>query len=267
LWLLLIYERTKSDQRYLQFEIFVRGLAIKEFTQNTVQKNFSDYIFILIPAYNEADNLSVILPRIPNIIREYRVKFLVIDDGSTDDTINVAKQNGALIAAHYTNRGGGAALKTGYDIIKNLKPLIIVTMDADGQHNPEEIHVLVEPILNDNADFVIGSRVLGTCEKYSGLRSAGVHFFSKIINVIMGTKITDCSSGFRAFNKSVLENCFISQEQYHTAELIIEASKRDFRIQERPITISKRLMGKSKKGSNFKYGLFFLRTILKTWWR
>ena len=211
--------------------------------------------------------MAMVLPRIPRKIQHIPVKILLIDDGSSDETYNVTKQNGALVARHPTNRGGGAALKTGYDIIKKVKPLVIVTMDSDGQHSPDEISTLVEPILQDKADFVIGSRVLGSSAKYSRIRSYGIHVFSKLINIIVGTAITDCSSGFRAFNRAVLENCLLIQEQYHTAELIIEASKRGFRIQETPVNITCRLSGKSKKGRDFKYGLFFLRTILKTWLR
>ena len=140
-------------------------------------------------------------------------------------------------------------------------------MDADGQHNPEEIGTLVGPVVTQEADFVIGSRVLGSSDKYSTIRAYGVQVFSKLINMLVGAKITDCSSGFRAFNRRVLEDCLLIEEQYHTAELIIEASKRGFRIQERPVNIAARLSGRSKKGSDYRYGLSFLLTILKTWLR
>lgn len=267
LWFLFIYERFKSEQRYYQFDGLVRRLAVREFERSHKQDIFPNAVFILIPAYNEAENLNIVLPRIPDKILCKPIKILIIDDGSSDGTYNVAKKSGALVASHSTNRGGGASLKTGYEIVMSLQPLVLVTMDADGQHNPEEIITLIEPILNDEADLVIGSRILGESAKYSRVRLYGVYIFSKLINVLIGTRITDCSSGFRAFNRAVLDNCFLIQEQYHTAELIIEASKRGFRIKEKPVTISNRLSGKSKKGRDFKYGLFFLRTIIKTWWR
>lgn len=267
LWFFYLYERNKAEQRYFQFDGLVRGLTVREFIRDHIHDIVSGSIVILMPAYNEADNLVVILPRIPQKINSIPVNILLIDDGSSDDTHNIAKKSGALVATHPTNMGGGAALRTGYDIIRKLDPVVIITMDADGQHSPEEIGTLVEPILQDKADFVIGSRVLGSSADYSRIRSCGVHVFSKLINIIVGTTITDCSSGFRAFNRAVLENCLLIQEQYHTAELIIEASKRGFRIRESPVNISCRLSGKSKKGKNLKYALYFLRTIIKSWLR
>ena len=191
----------------------------------------------------------------------------MLDDGSSDGTADVARSKKAFVAVHPTNRGGGAALKTGYDLVTHLKPAVVLTMDADGQHNPAEIETLVKPILDDEADFVIGSRILGKCADYSKFRLLGVHVFSRLINFIAGTKITDCSSGYRAIRGKVLEDCLLLQEQYHTAEVIIEAAKRKFRITERPVDIADRLSGQSKKGHDLKYGLFFLRTIIKTWIR
>jgi glycosyltransferase involved in cell wall biosynthesis len=218
------------------------------FLKENGDKILSGSIIVIIPAYNEEKNLEIVLPRIPDTILNIPVTTLVIDDGSADETAAISEKLGALVAIQKTNRGGGAALKVGYEIIKKLNPAVIVTMDADGQHNPEEIERLVEPLLNKKSDFIIGSRILGECEKYSHLRIFGVTFFSKIINMMIGTQITDCSSGFRAINKKVLEKCLLFQEQYHTAEIIIEAGKRGFRIDERPITITKRSVVKAKKG-------------------
>jgi glycosyltransferase involved in cell wall biosynthesis len=267
LWFLYLAERAKTERRYLQFDALVRQLSIRDFFYSNSKKNTSGSIFILIPAFNEAKNLTAILPIIPDEIQGIPVNILVIDDGSSDDTSLVAEKYGALVAIHTTNRGGGAALNTGYSLVKKLNALYVVTMDADGQHNPEEIPKLAAPIINNEADLIIGSRILGSCDEYSRIRLYGVNLFSKLINIMQGSKITDCSSGFRAFNKIILEKCVLVQEQYHTAELIIETAKRGYRIEERPVNISARLSGKSKKGRDIKYGLFFLRTILKTWFR
>lgn len=267
LWLLLFYERNKNDSRYLKFDHWVRNATVNEFMADSIQNIQPGSILVLIPAYNEAENLDIVLPRIPRQILDKKVTVLVVDDGSTDQTSVIAKKHGALTAIHQTNRGGGAALKVGYKISKLIRPALIVTMDADGQHNPNEIETLVTPILKDDADFVIGSRIIGSSDKYSWFRLFGVGLYSKMINIILGTHITDCSSGFRAFNLSVLENCLLLQDQYHTAELIIEAAKRNYRINEQPIHIAKRLSGSSKKGKDIKYALAFFRTILKTWIR
>jgi glycosyltransferase involved in cell wall biosynthesis len=155
----------------------------------------------------------------------------------------------------------------GYDIADRLGATVVVTMDADGQHQPEEIDRLVEPIIKGNADIVIGSRVIGEREKDSAIRWVGIHFFNTVINILTGLSITDCSSGYRAFRLEKLRKVKLTQDQYHTAELIIDAVKKRMVIVESPITITRRLHGSSKKGTNFWYGFGFLKTVIKTWWR
>jgi len=267
LWFFLFYQRAKNETRYYQFDNLVRALTVTDFLRNNTLDQVEGSIVVLIPAYNEAENLAVVLSKIPKSVNSKPVSVLVLDDGSSDSTAEVAHQKNALVATHPANRGGGAALKTGYALVMHLKPAVVLTMDADGQHDPAEIETLVKPILNGESDFVIGSRVLGKSVDSTRVRLIGVHLFSRLINLITGIRITDCSSGFRAMKGSVLKECLLLQEQYHTAEVIIEAAKRGFTISERPVTISRRLSGESKKGHDLKYGLFFLRTIVKTWLR
>ena len=226
------------------------------------QQESSVSVTILLPAFNEEQAIADTIHKIKELYPDFEV--LVIDDGSTDNTMQAAMDAGANVWPHPYNIGNGAAVKTG---LRMARGEWIVMMDADGQHDPEDIEKLVQPILSDEADFVIGSRVLGECADYSRFRMLGVHVFSRLINFIVGTNITDCSSGYRAIRGSVLDECLLLQEQYHTAEVIIEAAKRGFRITERPVTIACRLSGESKKGHDLKYGLFFLRTIIKTWLR
>lgn len=94
-----------------------------------------------------------------------------------------------------------------------------------------------------------------------------MHFFNLIINILLKTKITDCSSGFRAFKIDLLNSVILKEDQFHTSELIIDAVKKGIRIAEVPITISKRSRGRSKKGRDWSYGVNFAKTILKAWWR
>ncbi len=140
-------------------------------------------------------------------------------------------------------------------------------MDGDGQHNPTEIERLVGPILDGRADLVIGSRMAGSHEPVSVARSIGIRAFNMLINMLAGTKITDCSSGFRAVDAAFLGRVHLEQEQYHTAEMIIETAKHSGRTAEVPVAMRRRWAGQSKKGGDIVYGLFFLRTILKTWLR
>jgi len=116
-------------------------------------------------------------------------------------------------------------------------------------------------------DFVIGSRILGKREKDSRLRITGVYLFGWLISLLLGKKITDPSSGYRAFNLGIMNSIDLHEDQYHTSELIIEAVRKGIAIGERPITIVRRMYGKSKKGRNLKYALNFSRAIIKTWWR
>ncbi len=256
---------SKNENLRLQFDRLVRHLGSRD--QQEVLSRIEP-VMILIPALNEAENLSELLPRIPARIGGMPVGVLVVDDGSEDETAQVAASFArGQVVRNPINRGGGAALRLGYDILKRAGARICITMDADGQHRPEEIETLLEPIMEDRADFVIGSRVKGENRGVSLFRTAGVHVFGALVSLLLGKKITDPSSGFRAFRMDAIGAVELNEDQYHTSELIIEAVKKGLRIEERPVTILKRAHGKSKKGKDWLYGIHFARIIFKTWWR
>jgi hypothetical protein len=259
-----VYTTSKVETFRLQFDQLVRklGLGFLETASNDLKP-----IMIVIPAFNEAENLRYLLPKIPIKIKDTAVGVLVVDDGSDDESGQIVKEHNQFVVPNPINRGGGAALRLGYDILKNSDVSVCVTMDADGQHRPEDIEELVAPIINDEYDVVIGSRVLGTREKDDPIRILGVHVFSAIISSLLGKKITDPSSGFRAFKLDKIKDINLYEDQYHTSELIIEAVKKGLRVKEVPITILKRKFGKSKKGRDLTYALHFTKTIIKTWWR
>lgn len=255
---------SKVENFRLQFDQLVRKLGISglEIMSGNIKP-----IMIVIPAYNEAENLRYLLPKIPAKINGLDVGVLVIDDGSIDQTQQIVHEHGHTIVSNMINRGGGAALRLGYDILKEAGGNICVTMDADGQHQPEEIEALVLPIVKDEYDVVIGSRVLGSREKDNPIRIVGVHVFSAIVSSLLGKRITDPSSGFRAFKMEKIKTIDLYEDQYHTSELIIDAIKKGLRVKEVPISILKRKFGKSKKGKDLIYGFHFARIIVKTWWR
>ncbi|UCH20407.1 MAG: glycosyltransferase [Deltaproteobacteria bacterium] len=259
-----LYTASKVENFRLQFDHLVRklGLASLEIMPEKIKP-----IMVVIPAYNEADNLRYLLPKIPGKIDGLDVGVLVIDDGSDDQTRQIVQEHRHTVISNMINRGGGAALRLGYDILKRAGGNICVTMDADGQHQPEEIEKLVTPILHNQYDVVIGSRVMGNREKDNPLRAMGVYVFGAIISSLLGKKITDPSSGFRAFKMDKIMDIDLYEDQYHTSELIIEAIKKGLHIGEVPISIMKRQYGKSKKGKDFVYGFHFARIIVKTWWR
>jgi len=267
LWFAIIYLRLKINERSDQVGLLIRALGLEEFERNYPDHSVVKPVAILIPALNEIENLQELLPRIPGTICGKEAGVIVIDDGSTDGTADALRAKNHIVARNKINLGQGGALKLGRDITLKYGAEIVVTMDADGQHLPEELDRLIEPVLSGEADFVLGSRILGQREKDSAVRYLGIIFFSRLINILCNLRITDCSSGYRAFTADALRSLDIRQDQVGNSEYIIEASKTGIRIMEVPVTIIRRPHGESKKGRNWKYGLKFARTIAKTWWR
>lgn len=267
LWLLISYSRMRAADYTDQFDLLVRELGADEFKRTYPDAIPLPPVVVVIPAYQEAANIGTVLEAMPLSACGRQLATIVIDDGSQDETVELARKAGALAVRSPVNRGGGAALRMGFDIARTHGAEIVVTMDADGQHLPSEIERLVAPIADGSQDFVIGSRILGQREKDSLVRYLGIHVFNAAIRLLTAVKITDCSNGFRAFRVSELARVQLRQDQFHASELIIDAAKKGIRIGEAPVTVRRRLSGESKKGRNWRYGLAFARTILKTWWR
>jgi hypothetical protein len=266
IWLFIINQRSKDAVKSIQFDLLIRRLAVEQFFERDVIKSIKE-ITVIIPALNEAENLDHLLPRIPKNIMGHPLGVLIIDDGSDDNILEVGARHGCSVVSNPINRGGGAALRLGYDVAMATGVKFIVTMDADGQHLPEEIEHVVTPLIKNDLDIVIGSRILGKREKDNLFRWVGINFFNTAINLLTGTRITDCSNGFRAFRMDSLKEVLLLQDQFHTAELIIDAARKGLRIGEAPVTVLRRHSGKSKKGKDLSYGFNFCKTILQAWLR
>jgi hypothetical protein len=262
LWLLSLNARNAD-----QLSAVVEGLAAEQFHHTGQGERFENKIAVLIPAYEEADNLPHVLSRIPKVVCGVETEVLVLDDGSRDGTDRVAAREGAAVARHVTNRGGGAALRTGYRLMVESGARIVVTLDADGQHLPEEMPKLVEPVLSGKFDIAHGSRVLGHAEPGAFSRELGISFFNRLVSFMTRTHVTDCSNGFRAVRAGVLPMLVLRQQQFHTSEFVIEGIKRGVPSVEVPITVVARLHGKSKKPAVVRYGLGFANAIVRTWLR
>jgi glycosyltransferase involved in cell wall biosynthesis len=256
-----------ARSRRLESELdrLVRQLAKQDYRRKHGAHDAS--VYVVIPAYNEADNIEAVLARVPHEVLGLRVRPLVVVDGATDATQQVVERMNHAAVAYTVNRGGGSALKAGYEIALEDDAEIVVTLDADGQHAPEEIPRLVQPILEGRADLVNGSRVLGSYEKDSQVRAAGVVLFNWLVSALTMTRITDCSNAFRAIRAAELAKLDLRQSQFHTSELLIEALKGGLRVIEVPITITRRTSGESKKGMTLAYGWGFARAIVTTWLR
>jgi len=262
---LVLWNRAKLDRVSGQQETLIRSLARDAFFQRQPETEAAS-VWVILPAFNEAANVPALLERIAET-KAPDVQVLVVDDGSSDDTGAVAEHHGAAVARLPVNAGGGTGLRTGFDIALASGAQYVVTMDADGQHDPAYLEPLLEPLRRGEAEVVIGSRTLGAEAPASAARALGVRLFNQLISWLLGIRITDCASGYRAMTAQALRQLHLAQPQYHTAELIIEAAKRGFRIVDVGVAIGPRWSGESKKGRDWSYGLMFLRTVIKTWLR
>ncbi len=219
LFLLVLRALTESAKMNQQLSALLEGLAWEEFREAKLPERFRDKVAVVVPAYNEAESVGDVVRQIPREVCGEATAVLVVDDGSRDDTSEAAAKEGAVVARHVINRGGGAALRTGYRLMAESGALVVVTLDADGQHLPSEMGRLVQPVLDDEVDVAHGSRLLGEADPNSRSREFGIVFFNKLVSLITRTKVSDCSNGYRAVRTSVLPQLVLRQEQFHTSGL------------------------------------------------
>ncbi len=193
-------------------------------------------ITIGIPAYNEEKNIASIITKLKNITNS----IIVCDDGSSDLTSKIAEDLGAIVVKHNTNLGYGAAIRSIFLKAKSVNCDVLVTFDADGQHNTGDIPHIIDPILKNESDIIIGSRFLNDTEKnIPHYRKVGIKIITKITNVSIKKQLTDSQSGFRAYSKQVLNELNPSELGMGiSTEILIKASSNNFRISEVPIKIS-----------------------------
>ena len=191
-------------------------------------------IVIGIPAYNEEKNIASIIVKLKKIANT----IIICDDGSTDATAEIAKELGAIVISHSKNQGYGAAIKTIFLEAKNEQVDVLITFDADGQHQIKDISKVLEPINLGNADVVIGSRFLDDKTKIPTYRKIGVKLITQLTNITTGSNITDSQSGFRAYNKLALEKIIPTESGMGiSTEILIKAQEKKLRITEVPIKI------------------------------
>lgn len=199
---------------------------------------------VIIPAFNEEAAIGSIVEK----SLKYCDEVLVIDDGSSDNTSNIAKDVGAKVIRHSTNQGKGVALKdafnqvTGYDVV--------VTIDGDGQHNPSEIPSLIKPILEGRADLVNGSRYMdGFDEDTPAYRRVGQRVLDIATNITSGTSVTDSQSGFRAFKGDTIKYYRFRDTGFGIeSEMLADAAENNLKILEVPITVRYDVENSSTKG-------------------
>lgn len=210
-------------------------------------------IVAIIPAYNEEDELANVIAKTLNHVD----KVIVVDDGSVDRTVEVAIEAGARVISHSINLGKGEALKSGFNAVDDDS--IIVTIDGDGQHNPDEIPDLIRPIVEDGADVVNGSRYMnGPEENTPAYRRLGQKVLDIATNISAGIKITDSQSGFRAFSSNA-KFCFRFKDTGFgiESEMLVDAAEAGLKIVEIPITVRYDVDGSTKDPITHGVGVLF----------
>jgi glycosyltransferase involved in cell wall biosynthesis len=236
-------------------------------------------VAIVIAAYNEEGAIGPVIEALPEQVCGLATAAVIVADGCADGTVKEATTAGAMVADVPVNRGQGAALRLGYRLARAGAAAYIITTDADGQYNPAEMEQVLGPVVAGEADFVTGSRQLGSQETKDFIRRAGSRFFALSLSLLTGQRISDTTFGLRAMRAEVTGAVRLEQPQYQASELLIGVITHGYKVAEVPATIHRRRVGESKKGqnplyglhlpgvNNFFYGMRFARVIYGTWWR
>jgi glycosyltransferase involved in cell wall biosynthesis len=224
-------------------------------------------LVVIIPAFDEEQSIANVIKNVPPSIKGIdEIKIVVIDDGSTDSTAEVAKVNGVEVISHPHNLGLGVTFRRGISRALELDADVIVNIDADGQFNPQDIPLIVAPVIEGKAEFVTASRFMSKDPdfKLSILKRMGNRMMSWIISGIVGKKYFDVSCGFRAYSRKAALRMNLFGKFTYTQETFIDLAYKDIPIVEVPVKVrSKREFGKSKISSNlFKYGFQTMKIII-----
>jgi glycosyltransferase involved in cell wall biosynthesis len=228
-------------------------------------------LIVIIPAYNEESTIREVLLRMPDLSGE-GVKLIpvVIDDGSTDRTAEIARKCGAKVISHGTNQGVGKSFHDGLEYALEEDADILVNIDADLQYAPEDIRLLIKPILDNKADFVTADRFTQVNGKkvrpsdMPGMNYWGNHQMNRLVNWLAGCKLGDVSSGFRAINREAILNLNLSGKYTYTHETIIDLAMKNLRLVSIPIVVKYYPERKSRVAGNLiLYTNRALRIIFK----
>lgn len=208
-------------------------------------------VAVIIPAHNEAENLPRVLSRIPRqVVNDLRV--VVVDDGSTDGTSVVARQEGAdVVVRHDENRGLGAALRTGLETARHMRARAAIYLDADGEYDSAEIPRMLAPVQSGNADYILGSRFQGHMRGMPWHRRIGNYLLNLGTSVLAGRWLSDSQTGFRAFSEKALSVVEIVHDYNYAQVLTLNLLRKGMRLEEVPISYSRRKSGRSFIGGQY----------------
>jgi glycosyltransferase involved in cell wall biosynthesis len=238
----------------------ITGKCQKQYNiKRSISPMTNPMIIAAIPAYNEDTAIGSVVLR----AKQYADTVIVVDDGSADATAAIAELAGAVVIRHERNLGKGMALRNIFIRAQEMNADILVCLDGDGQHNPDEIPRLLAPIKNGEADMVIGSRFLDIHNDIPRYRRAGQRVLTSLTNSIATTKVTDSQSGFRAFSKKAIDSISLEDDGIGIESYMQRAADDSgLRIAEVPITCRYDIEHASKMGS-MQHGFTVLNTLLK----
>lgn len=221
-------------------------------------------LVIYMPAYNEAKSIQQVIANLPQVLSGIgTIQYLVVDDGSTDQTAALALSAGAQVINHNRNRGVGAAFHSAVQFALENGADILVGIDADGQFDPVEIPVLIQPIIKGNADMVIGNRFTsGIPEHMSTLKYWGNKRIAQLINYITGQSFQDVSCGYRAYNHEALLRLNIFGEFTYTHETILSLVYQGLSVEEHPIKVKYDPKRKSRVAASILHYAFQTSKII-----
>ena len=221
-------------------------------------------LVVTVPAFNEEKTLGKVLDGISSAVRKFKLssEIVVVDDGSTDGTATIARKHGASVISHHRNLGLAESFRTEMKEALDRGADLILHTDADGQYDSADLPNLLNPLLEEKADLVLGSRFLGKIEHMPFLNRWGNKAFSRVISTIIHQKVTDAQTGFRAFTREIASLPLTSTHTY-TQEQVIRTAREHFRILEVPVRFARR-HDKSRLISNpFEYAIKAWVNILR----
>jgi len=257
---------TRQRARQRALDELVDTVALEEFTVAQGVPTLGE-VAIVIAAYKEAANIGEVVANLPKELCGLSRSVVVVVDGEEDGTAAIVREAGHYAVVAPVNRGQGAALRLGYRVARAYGAKFIVTADADGQTDPADLEIVLAPVVAGEADFVNGSRRLGTTHSDDVVRNTGVVVYAAIISLLTGEHVTDTANPIRAMRAAATAEISLEEPQYQASELLLSMIMGGFRYAERPVTMRARARGTSKKGGNFLYGLRYGRVVARTYLR
>lgn len=245
---------------YLIYEGVISEIMV---AQDEDKKRKNLLVSVVIPVFNEEETVGNIVTRTKNTLEKMGVEYevLVVDDGSQDNSAKVAEQQKVTVL-RVTHQGKGFALRTGF---KFANGKIVITLDADGSHKPEEIPLVLKSLIEDEADFVVGSRFSkfeGNKFKIPKINRTGNRLFNNITRYLTGVNVSDSQSGFRAIRASLIKRMKLKSRSYEVeSEMLVKALRLNARVKETAISFDQRTVGRSKLDP-FQDGIKILYAII-----